>query len=246
MAGIDKTYVTNWEDYKAAYDWVSQVGRVKDDFGNIFYPLDWMAEYTEFEFRECIESQKKRYREYYADPIHVQEAKDVLGQDWEPNPEGAGELVLWNTPTYFDIWLIRNCPIDFIQDRLKQQYASDYDEIKERRSVYDNYVKPAAGSHFKIALSGLGGKVEASFPRVRAKWYHFQVLNSSDWYYSDETKEWHHWLECREWNTNTADIRGCLTKRKLKRIILKWGFPAGTILRVYSSHGHLFQILVKR
>ena len=103
MAGIDKTYVTCWEDYKAAYDWALSVGTVTDDFGNIFAPFDWMAEWEEAEFKESIEAQKERYRNYYKDPKHVQEAKDALGEDWEPDKEGIGELTLWNTPTYFDI-----------------------------------------------------------------------------------------------------------------------------------------------
>ena len=103
MAGIDKTYVSTWEDYKAAYDWASSVGTVKDDFGNVFAPLDWIAEWEEAEFKECIEAQKERYRNYYTDPTHVQEAKSALGQDWEPDKEGKAEIVLWNTPTYFDV-----------------------------------------------------------------------------------------------------------------------------------------------
>lgn len=29
-----------------------------------------------------------------------------------------------------DKWLIQNCPIYFIQKRLKEQYGDDYDDIK--------------------------------------------------------------------------------------------------------------------
>ena len=239
MAGIDKTYVTNWTDYKAAYDWASSVGTVTDDFGNVFAPLDWMAEYSEEEFAECIESQKKRYRDYYADPEHVRQAKDALGKDWEPDKEGIGELTLWNTPTYFDVWLIRYCPIDFIQRRLKQQYGSSYIEIKERRSEYDHYVRPAVSSHFKILPLG-------SFPHIRQRDLRLHVQVESDWMYSEETGEWHYWLECREWNTNTETINGPITRRKFKRYIKKCGFPAGVRLRVYSNYGHFFEVVIKK
>ena len=240
MAGIDKTYVTNWTDYKEAYDWAKSVGTVTDDFGNIFAPLDWMAEYEEAEFKESIEAQKERYRNYYKDPKHVQEAKDALGNDWEPEPEGKGELVLWNTPTYFDVWLIRYCPIDFIQERLRQQYGSSYIEIKERRSEYDHYVRPAASSHFKILPLG-------SFPRIRQRDLRLHVqIKDTDWMYSEETGKWHHWLECREWNTNTETIKGPITRRKFKRYIKKCGFPAGVRLRCYSSYGHFFEVVIKK
>ena len=240
MAGIDKTYVTNWTDYKSVYDWASSVGTVTDDFGNVFAPLDWIAEYEESEFKESIEAQKERYRNYYKDPEHVRQAKDALGEDWEPDKEGIGELTLWNTPTYFDIWLIRYCPIQFIQDRLKQQYASSYDELKERHSEYDSYVRPAASSHFKILPLG-------SFPRIRQRNLRLYVqVEDTDWMYSEETGEWHHWLECRKWNTNTETINGPITRRKFKRYIKKCGFPAGVRLQVSSNYGHFFEVVIKK
>lgn len=239
MAGIDKTYVTCWEDYKAAYDWAESIGTVTDDFGNVFAPLDWMAEYEESEFKESIEAQRERYRNYYKDPKHVQEAKDALGEDWEPEPEGIGELVLWNTPTYFDIWLIRYCPIDFIQGRLKQQYG-DYEEIKMRNSEFDRYVRPAASSHFKILPLG-------SFPRIRQKnlWLDIQT-EDNEWAYNEETGKWYNLLECREFNTNTMTLRGPITRKKFKRVIKKCGFPAGVRLRAYSNYGASFEVVIKK
>jgi hypothetical protein len=204
VAGIDKTYVTCWEDYVEVKDWALQVGVVRDDFGNVFSPIDWLPEYEETNFT------------------------------------GRRELVLWNTPTYFDVWLIRYCPIDFIQGRLKQQYGSSYIEIKERRSEYDHYVRPAASSHFKILPLG-------SFPRIRQKDLRLDVqVEDIDWMYSDETGEWHHWLECRKWNTNTETIKGPITRRKFKRYIKKCRFPAGVRLRVYSNYGHLFEVVIKK
>ena len=239
MAGIDKTYVKSWTDYVKVRDWALSVGEVKDDFGNIFSPYDWMAEYEESEFKESIEAQKERYRNYYKDPKHLQEAKDFLGEDWEPNPNGEGELVLWNTPTFFDIWLIRNCPIDFIQGRLKQQYG-DYEEIKMRNSEFDSYVRPAASSHFKILPLG-------SFPRIRQKDHKlYLAVESNEWVYNDETKKWYHYLECREFNTSVMDIKGPITRRKFKRVIQKCGFPAGLKLRVYGNYGDYFEVVIKK
>ena len=40
--------------------------------------------------------------------------------------DGEREIPVWNTPTYLDIWLIRNCPIEFIQERLKEQYGGGW------------------------------------------------------------------------------------------------------------------------
>jgi len=240
VAGIDKTYVTCWEDYVEVRNWALQVGTVKDDFGNVFSPIDWLPEYEETEFRESIKEQCERYKVYYSDPTHLKEAKKVMGNDWEPDPNGKGELMLWNTPIYFDVWLIRYCPIEFIQERLKQQYVNSYIELKERHSEYDHYVRPAVSSHFKILPL-------SSFPRIRQRDLRLHVqVEDTDWRYSDETREWHHWLECREGNTNTETIKGPITRRKFKRYIKKCGFPAGVRLRCYSNYGHFFKVVIKR
>lgn len=60
------------------------------------------------------------------------------------------ELVLWNTPWYMDKWLIRNCPIEFIQKRLKEQYGDDYDAIKN--GTYKMYERNGLGKdiHFSV------------------------------------------------------------------------------------------------
>ena len=203
MAGIDKTYVTCWEDYVKVKDWVESVGVVRDDFGNVFSPIDWLPEYEDADFT------------------------------------GRRELMLWNTSTYFDVWLIRYCPIDFIQGRLRQQYGEDYEKIRVRNSVYDHYVRPAASKHFKILPLG-------SFPRIRARnmWLDIQTEDTG-WRYSNETGKWSYWMECREFNTNTMTLRGPITRRKFKRVISKCGFPAGTKLICYSNYGY-FEVVIKK
>ena len=238
MAGIDKTYVKSWEDYVSIRKWAESVGEVKDDFGNTFSPLDWMSEYEEIEFKESLENQKKRYRDYYSDPIHVQEAKEWNGPDWEPEPGGVGELVLWNTPTYFDIWLIRECPLDFIQDRLKQQYGKSYTEIKERRSEYDQYVRPAASSHFRFSSRVL--------PKIKSKWLWWNI-RVKDFYYDEDQDKWYHWLECREYTGCSVELKGSLGKRKLARKLKKWGFPAGTVIEVFGNFvGLKYKVTIKK
>lgn len=39
---------------------------------------------------------------------------------------GLKELPIWNTPSLFDIWLAKNCKLEFIQDRLQEQYSSNW------------------------------------------------------------------------------------------------------------------------
>lgn len=46
------------------------------------------------------------------------------------------ELVLWNTPTFIDEYLIQCCKIPFIVERLKEQYGEFYNKIKNKQN-YD-------------------------------------------------------------------------------------------------------------
>lgn len=239
MAGIDKTYVKTWEDYSQIKKWVESVGQIKDDFGNVFSPVEWLCEYTKEEFEEEITFQRERYKNYYSDPKHIQEDRVWRGENWEPKPEEIGEVVVWNTITYLDVWLIRNCPLSIIQERLKEQYAKSYTDIKERKSEFDTYERPAASSHFKITRV-------TSFPRIKTcnLWLNFQVCGM-EWDYNSEEKKWYNVFECRAIDTNTASIKGSLTKKKLARLIKKWDLPAGIVLNVYSNYGHHFEITIK-
>lgn len=133
MAGIDKTWFRTWDQYKEVHDWAESVGRVTDEYGNTFRPLDFMYDWT-------VESYHKAYIEQIK---YFKKKSDVS------DPEKYIEFILWNTPTYFDVWLIRNCPIDFIQDRLREQYEGEYDDIKNHVSIYDS-TRADAGDKFKV------------------------------------------------------------------------------------------------
>ena len=69
------------------------------------------------------------------------------GETYEKAYKNA-EILLWNTPFYFDRWLIKNCPIQFIQDRLKYQYDDEYEQIKNGTSAYDTYKRTGLGKNF--------------------------------------------------------------------------------------------------
>ena len=52
----------------------------------------------------------------------------ILGYNDIDDPEfdwNREEYILWNTPTWFDRWLWINCPLEFVRERLKQQYGED-------------------------------------------------------------------------------------------------------------------------
>ena len=66
------------------------------------------------------------YGEFTIPYINFKEKVSNYINEYDEIPEKA---MLWNTPGYFDVFLRHNCPFDFIQKRLKEQYGDSYDNL---------------------------------------------------------------------------------------------------------------------
>ena len=66
------------------------------------------------------------YGEFTIPYINYKEKVSNYINEYDEIPEKA---MLWNTPGYFDVFLRHNCPFDFIQKRLKEQYGDSYDNL---------------------------------------------------------------------------------------------------------------------
>ncbi|MBP3732506.1 MAG: hypothetical protein J6I84_04595 [Bacilli bacterium] len=251
MAGIDKTYFKKWEQYLEVKKWVESVGIVTDDYGNRLNPKNYLWEWTKPEFEESIKGQRDRYQKNLENPEYIAEEKKLWGPDWKPTPiDEVGECVLWNTSCVFDIWLIRNCPIEFIQERLREvQYKFSYENIKARTSDYDNYIRKGS-KHYRIKDVKYWCQL-----RDRKIWWWIQVVKEPEgdsFWYDERTRMWYTWQEAHESDkqTNTANFWGPLSKRKISRLIKRWNLPVGTVLRIEGSWEkwvtHEFYIEIKK
>lgn len=222
MAYIDKTYYKTWEQFCDVRNWAVQCGRVTDDYGNTFCPADFLdRSMTKADFDKWCDELVKRARE-----------QNILEDDYV-------EFPLWNTPTYFDIWLIRNCPINWIQERLKVQYASngwtkqafasvktDYDSIKTRTSVYDTYERKFT-TPGKLRFT-INYKYNVRFKDDDIFWW-IQILEDGgdDFWYNKDDDMWYSRYEPHESTSNTAHFKGNLNPRQLRHILKKWNLPSG-------------------
>ena len=172
MSYIDKTYIVDYQQFTEVRDWCK--GKiVETDNGLKYHAEDFLIDknMTEEYFnnwkKEVIENRMRNY-----------------GETYEKAYKNA-EIPLWNTPFYFDRWLIKNCPIQFIQDRLKYQYDDEYEQIKNGTSAYDTYKRTGLGKnfHYKVIRK----------PNWKPR-YNFPYIDrfNNDKYYKENQKPW--WL----------------------------------------------------
>ena len=75
------------------------------------------------------------YGEFTIPYINFKEKVSNYINEYDEIPEKA---MLWNTPGYFDVFLRHNCPFDFIQKRLKEQYGDSYDNLSYGKPFIKN------------------------------------------------------------------------------------------------------------
>lgn len=135
------------------------------------------------------------------------------------------EAPVWNTPTCFDRWLYHNCPLSFIQKRLREQYNNPEEEFNEPLP------NPELGSHY-IILS----KPKYNWRYDKTWWLDIRSFASDGafWNYGLDSHTWYpsyKLIPPREDISSAAHVKN-LTKRKLNRLIKKWKLPIGTIIRI--------------
>lgn len=251
MAGIDKTYISDYQQFTQVRDWCKDK-KVELKNGLVYNAIDFLMypDMTEDEFNswkdELIQRHIKTYNE------SREEAEKYF------------EIPLWNTPTYFDIWLIRNCPIDFIQERLKYQYGAEYNQIKNYRSEHDTYQRNGLGKnfHYKV-IEKPNWKPRYNFiytdrhgnkkvyKESRKSWWFVELreLSGNDimWEANQDYDYWTNWIEALPFTSNMMDIRKKknLNIHSIIRMIKHWDLPANTQVKVvnrYFNYGWVINI----
>lgn len=230
MAAIDKTYISDWNQFDMVRNWAIK---------------------QQFTLKNGKIVKLKNYL-YYPDLTEEEwfEHEAIWNQN---HSESTYDVVLWNTPTYVDIWLIRNCPFDFIQDRLKEQYGGGwsktaftdhnednlYEQIKNGTSVYDIFQRNGLGSKAKVKFHHISG----SWCRDKECWWWIEVnpywigekrtkfdIGDNPWY-NENDDMWYWDKEAMPTSSNICSKNGCLTKKNIINLIKKWNLPKGSIVK---------------
>lgn len=159
------------------------------------------------------------------------------------------EFVLWNTPWYMDKWLIRNCPIEFIQKRLKEQYGDDYDAIKngtykmyERNGLgkdihFSVIKKPNNYNRFNFLYSYRQNKIRQYKDNKMGLW---NIIIDEDycyWFYNEQYDIWTNLNEGLPYDSSMCTIKKKnLNIKSIYRYLRKWNLPAGLRIRIENKY----------
>jgi len=167
---------------------------------------------------------------------------------WEENDfKDNKERPIFSAPYYVDAHVIRNCPLQFMQNEMKLHYGEDYNKIKDG----ELYATPSTdltyevGKHFKC--------VKHPFDRYRntpflSKTWFVDVEPPEElgfmWYHEgSDTWDFYDEYVISEWTSSSAFIKNI---KALKRKILKWKFPIGTKITLtgrYIGDEYIFRII---
>ena len=168
--------------------------------------------------------------------------------DFKNLPEN-GELVLWNTPSYMDKWLIRNCPIDFIQKRLKEQYGDDYDDIKNGncetykrnglgKDIHFSVIKkPWTYDRFNFLYRDRPGKLRVYKDNKMSVWDVRIDDENCYWFYNEKYDYWTNTNEDLPFDSSTYTLKKKnLNIKSICRYLKKWNLPAGLKITIYNVY----------
>lgn len=232
MAAIDKTYLNNWEQFDKACNWAKETcftlknGKTVRMSDFMYYPDLTKQEWDEWHDKKI----KSITEEYNKNPEEfTRQCKEWYGDDWVFNAEDYFDVVLWNTPAYADVFLIRNCPFDFIHKRLVEQYGEEtYNQIKNGTSVFDTYQRKGLGRNAKVKFSK---HAFSHLPRDKKCWWIIDVENIG-WGYNEDDDMWYHYNELIPFTSSANDrIHGALTKKNIVNMIHRWNLPKGIKMR---------------
>lgn len=206
MAAIDKIYINSIEQYRDYKKWCNSISYQKDSIGNLWHPIEFMYCNSDTECELWINNAKTK------------------------------DAPLCNNPVYVDVFLIRNCPLEFIQNRLKEQYGEEYDQILNHTSIYDTYtVQPS--SKFKILK-----KPNFNY-RINEYWGVEVYSDNMFWGYNSIKNCWKTHLDLCYMDDAYAYFKH-IDSRKIKRLIKKWKLPKGVIVSFLGKYeGQFYKII---
>ena len=210
MAGIDKIYVDNYNDY---ISFINYCKTIQEDIQKLFN----VDIFNYFYFTELTEESFKI---------------------------DDNEYPLTNFPHKIDYYLIKNCDIPFIVERLKDQYGESYNEIKNDNEILNDYTF----EKFKII------REKSKYPYIIKKQKRkfiitIEDLNNYDtWMYDKKISQWRNLDRSNNLNSNNcrSNIKFGKSRKAIIRKVNKWNLPKGVEIEILGTYySSSFKIITK-
>ena len=253
MAAIDKIYVDSFEKYKLFKDWCLTQPKIKDKYGKETSLINYVFNYTEWKDGAVLPVCNNPY---YIDAYLIRNCPFDFIQK---------ELMLsyskWSQDDIEKLY-------DVVMKRggNKSEHGIFHWLSKEDFSIVDgklyldnNYDLIKAGKLYSTPYANKEYKIGKSFKMIKCSQQHNnRPFKSKKWFIEIDTPEelgymWYHS------NTNTWDFSeefvisdwtsSCCTKYKtikaIKRAILKWKLPVGTIVKCTGRYvGDIYEFKI--
>lgn len=150
------------------------------------------------------------------------------------------EIPVMNTSNSADYFIIKYCPLDFVQERMREVYPkSYYESVKNGTSDFDKFDYNDYGNKLSVYVYGLSRTTNYSGKRkfdIKAEY------NGKTIWYDSDNKKFIQEGELGRANTNVA--HECRSVKALIRFIRKQKFKKGTSV-IAESDFDTFVIEVK-
>ena len=241
MAAINKIYIDSFEKYKLFKDWCMTQPKIKDKYGKETSLIDYVVKYTE-EWKDGAVLPVCN-NPYYIDAYLIRNCpfdfiqKELMlsyGKWSQDDIKEAHDIVMKRggekCESGVDHWLSKE-DFSIIDGKISLNKESDYDLIKEGKlyATPQTNKKYEVGKSFKIVKCP---KQQYNRPYKCKRWFvDVEVPEELGyvWYHSN-TNTWDFMEEfvIDEWSSSM-----CIefkTIKAIKRAILKWKLPVGTIV----------------
>ena len=170
------------------------------------------------------------YGEFTIPYINFKDKVSNYINEYDEIPEKA---MLWNTPGYFDVFLRHNCPFDFIQKRLKEQYGDSYDSL--------SYGKPFIKNNEQVVQIEWNDKIISRIAVI-----YIRLYNNDDSYIFYNTKPEYFTDPCTYLPFDESEkYYGKSNIKKAAEDISKFNLPIGSKIEMNINDNYTIKGIVK-
>lgn len=146
-------------------------------------------------------------------------------------------ILVMNTSTVEDYYLIKYCDIPFVQSRMKSVYGEEnYESIKNGTSEFDTFNRNSiAGTRVKCIQESEYDKKDFLYKRKGKRFvsdYWIEVKNKKHWMsYNEQFDHWVIYGKELMNNDTTVCHKPIKSRKALIRQIRNWNLPKGSIVK---------------